>query len=45
MTLVSLTEVIDLFEHKYIEKLADEAWNGPTRANRSLLSSIHLGSL
>ena len=49
ISLISLNEAVDLFEHKYIEKLADEAWDGPTRVERSLLSlntsSIALSSL
>ena len=49
VSLVSLNKTVDLFEHKYIEKLADEAWDGPNRVNRSLLwlntSWIALSSL
>ena len=49
VSLISLNHAVDLFEHKYIEKLADEAWDGPTRVNRSLLwlntSWIALNSL
>ena len=37
VSLISLNHAVDLFEHNYIEKLADEAWDGPTRVNRSLL--------
>ena len=37
LSLISLNQAVDLFEHKYIEKLADEAWDGPSRVNRSLL--------
>lgn len=49
LSLISLTKAVGLFDHKYIEKLADEAWDGPTRVNRSLLwlstSSIALDLL
>ena len=49
IALISLNKIVDLFEHKYIEKLADEEWDGPNRVNRSLLwlntSCIALSSL
>ena len=37
MTLISETNEIELFDHKYVEKLADEVWDGPYRVERSPL--------
>lgn len=36
VTIICENEAVDLLEHKYIEKLADEVWDGPKRINRSL---------
>ena len=30
LTLICETEVIELLSHPFIEKLADEVWDGPT---------------
>ena len=30
-------EAVDLLSHPFIEKLADEVWDGPVRVERSLL--------
>ena len=35
VTLICETDSVDLLEDNYIEKLADEAWDGPTRVDRS----------
>ena len=49
MTLISETNEIELFNHKYVEKLADEVWDGPYRVERSPLwlcsSAIALSNL
>ena len=31
VTIICEMEAVDLLEHKYIEKLADEVWDGPFR--------------
>ena len=36
VTIVCENEALDLLENKYIEKLADEVWDGPNRVTRSL---------
>ena len=35
VTLICETDSVDLLEDNYIEKLVDEAWDGPTRVDRS----------
>ena len=36
VTLICENDIVDLLDHKYIEKLADEVWDGPQRVERSL---------
>ena len=49
VTIICENNDIDLLEHKYVEKLADEVWDGPFRVERSPLwlcsSAIALGCL
>ena len=35
LTIICENKVIELLEHKYVEKLADEMWDGPFRVERS----------
>ena len=35
LTIITENKEIELLEHKYVEKLADEVWDGPIRVERS----------
>ena len=37
ITMICETEALDLLSHKFVEKLADEVWDGPARVERSLM--------
>lgn len=37
MTIICENNEIELLDHKYVEKLADEVWDGPSRVERSPL--------
>ena len=35
LTIICENEEIELLSHRYVEKLADESWDGPFRVERS----------
>ena len=37
ITIICENNEVDLLDHKYVEKLADEVWDGPYRVERSPL--------
>lgn len=37
LTLICESEAVELLSHHFIEKLADEVWDGPARVERNLL--------
>ena len=39
ITIICDNSLVELLEHSYIEKLADEMWDGKARVERSLMAS------